>query len=247
MPLQLEVNEIFSSVAPRYDLMNDLMSFGLHRLWKRELCSKITHKSGTLLDVAGGTGDVAMRALARRSGLHVTVCDINPDMLGVGRDRAINSGYANISWVCASAEDLPFASNSFDYYTIAFGIRNIPNREKALQEAHRVLKLQGRLLCLEFSPIQKQGLFRTLYGLYSDYVIPNMGRFVAGNVEAYTYLTDSIRAFPAPEEFAQEIAGAGFFNVAHQNICNGVTSLYSAWKVELKLGARPHHNSEFGL
>ncbi|ASI47894.1 MAG: class I SAM-dependent methyltransferase [Anaplasma ovis] len=232
MPLQLEVNEVFSSVAPRYDLMNDLMSFGLHRLWKQELCGKVIRRDGALLDVAGGTGDIAMRALTRRSGLHVTVCDINPDMLEVGRDRAINSGHTNINWVCASAESLPFTHNSFDYYTIAFGMRNIPDRKKALQEAHRVLKLHGRFLCLEFSPIQRQGLFRTLYGLYSDYVIPNMGRFVAGNVEAYTYLTDSIRAFPAPEEFAQEIASAGFFNVAYQNICNGVTSLYSAWKVD---------------
>ena len=232
MPLQSEVNEIFSSVASRYDLMNDLMSFGLHRLWKQELCDKVMRRDGTLLDVAGGTGDIAMRALTRRSGLRVTICDINLDMLDVGRDRAINSGHTNINRVCASAESLPFTHNSFDYYTIAFGMRNIPDRKKALQEAHRVLKLHGRFLCLEFSPLRKQGLFRTLYGLYSDHVIPNMGRFVAGNVEAYTYLTDSIRAFPPPEEFAQEIASVGFFNVAYRNICNGVTSLYSAWKVD---------------
>ncbi|MCU7611808.1 class I SAM-dependent methyltransferase [Anaplasma capra] len=232
MPLQPEVNEIFSTVAPRYDLMNDCMSFGLHRLWKRELCRKIVRGTGALLDVAGGTGDIAVRALVRHKGLHVTVCDINPDMLEVGRDRAINAGCANINWVCASAESLPFACNSFDYYTITFGIRNIPDRKKSLKEAYRVLKLHGRFLCLEFSPVEKQGLFRALYDLYSFHVIPNMGKLVAGNSDAYTYLVRSIREFPSPEDFSQEIADAGFFNVTHQSICNGITSLHSAWKVQ---------------
>ncbi|MGN7661031.1 MAG: class I SAM-dependent methyltransferase [Anaplasma sp.] len=232
MPLQSEVNEIFSSVAPKYDLMNDLMSLGLHRLWKRELCSRIVRSGGSLLDMAGGTGDVAIRAHMRNKRLRVTVCDVNPDMLIVGRDKALNSGCVNMDWVCASAESLPFPSGFFDYYTIAFGIRNIPNRKKALAEAYRVMRQNGRFLCLEFSPPSQEGLFRTLYDLYSFHIIPNMGRLVTGNADAYSYLVSSIREFPYPEDFSHQIADIGFFNVARQPFCSGVVSLYSAWKVD---------------
>ena len=230
MPSQDEVNRVFTSVAERYDIMNDLMSFGLHRLWKRLLCSAITRSDGSLLDVAGGTGDIAIKALAKHRSMRVTVCDINMEMLEIGRKKAVDRGYPSINWVCSSGECLPFPSDSFDYYTIAFGIRNIPNRQMALKEAYRVLEPCGRLLCLEFSPLVGSSLFKTVYDLYSLYVIPQVGRVVTKDMEAYLYFVSSIREFPIPEEFAREIADAGFFMVTHSNILKGIATLYSAWK-----------------
>ncbi|QLL66999.1 ubiquinone/menaquinone biosynthesis methyltransferase [Anaplasma phagocytophilum str. Norway variant1] len=231
MATQAEVNRVFSSVASRYDVMNDIMSFGLHRLWKRELCSRIVKHSGTLLDVAGGTGDIALRALQQRGGLSITVCDINQEMLNVGRKKSIDCGQLSINWVCASGECLPFPDNAFDYYTIAFGIRNIPDRQAALKEAYRVLKPCGRFLCLEFSPILKDSAFKTAYDLYSFFVIPKIGKIVAGDIDAYSYLVESIRAFPTQKQFSSEVADAGFFKITHKNVCGGIATLYSAWKV----------------
>lgn len=231
MVSQASINEVFSSVASRYDVMNDVMSFGLHRLWKRELCSRITKSSGTLLDVAGGTGDIALQSLAKHEGLNVTVCDINNDMLSVGRRKAIDSGHISIKWVCASGESLPFPSGVFDYYTIAFGIRNIPDRTAALSEAFRVLKPCGQFLCLEFSPILKQGAFKTAYDLYSFAVIPKIGQLIARDKKAYDYLVCSIRNFPSQEGFVSEIQDAKFSMTSHKNLCGGVATLYSARKI----------------
>ncbi|MDB1135519.1 class I SAM-dependent methyltransferase [Candidatus Anaplasma sp. TIGMIC] len=230
MAAQDFVNRVFSSVAERYDMMNDIMSFGLHRLWKNELCKFVSNGTGSLLDVAGGTGDIAMRVLEKHRNLKVTVCDISTDMLSVGRRKSIDSGYIEIDWVCASGERLPFADSTFDYYTIAFGIRNIPDRSTALREAYRVLKPCGRFLCLEFSPLSKKGAYKTAYDVYSLHVIPKIGKLVTGDEEAYLYLAESIRAFPSPKEFANEVESANFFSVTHKNVCGGVATLYSAWK-----------------
>ena len=227
---QDEVNRVFSSVAKRYDIMNDIMSLGLHRLWKRLLCSEITKSHSSLLDVAGGTGDIAIKAASKRNCMHVTVCDINMDMLKIGRRKAVNNGHLSINWVCSSGECLPFLSDTFDYYTIAFGIRNIPDRKAALKEAYRVLGGCGRLLCLEFSPLVGDSILKTAYDFYSLYVIPQIGRVVAQDMDAYSYFVSSIRKFPIPEQFAQEITDAGFFMVTHRNICQGIATLYSAWK-----------------
>lgn len=230
MVTQAAINEIFSSVASRYDIMNDIMSFGLHRLWKRELCSRITKSTGTLLDVAGGTGDIALQALAKYRDLNVTVCDINPNMLSVGRKKAIDCNRISVKWVCASGECLPFSSNVFDFYTIAFGIRNIPNRAAALSEAYRVLKPCGQFLCLEFSPLLKEGILKTAYDLYSFAVIPKVGQLVAKDAAAYSYLVDSIRKFPSQTCFAQEIRDAQFTMVTHKDLCGGIATLHSAFK-----------------
>ena len=230
MVTQAAINGIFSSVASRYDVMNDIMSFGLHRLWKRELCSRITKGSGALLDVAGGTGDVALQALTKHHGLDVTICDINTDMLDFGRKKAIDCNRISVKWVCASGERLPFSSDCFDYYTIAFGIRNIPNREAALSEAYRVLKPCGQFLCLEFSPILKEGPFKAAYDLYSFAVIPKIGQLIAKDEAAYYYLVDSIRNFPSQEGFTGEIRTAKFSMVTHKDLCGGVATLYSAFK-----------------
>ena len=231
---QSDVDAIFSSVASKYDIMNDVMSLGLHRLWKKQLCSRIVKdRAGCrLLDVAGGTGDIALAALKRNRNLDIVVCDINPDVLKIGRKKAVNSGNI-IDWVCASAEQLPFPSNYFDYYTIAFGIRNVPNRRAALSEAYRVLKPHGNLLCLEFSPLPHKNTFSNLYDLYSFFVIPKIGDLITKNKHAYFYLVNSIRAFPSPEKFAEELSEAGFWGVTHTSMCNGIVSLHSGWKCDI--------------
>src|SRR5499426_2838019 len=216
---QTLVNEVFHSVASRYDLMNDLMSAGLHRAWKDFLVTTLNPPRDDapfhLLDVAGGTGDVAFRAAkASGHGFRATVCDINVDMLEVGRNRAMAQHLDDrVSFVEGNAEALPFPDRSFDAYTIAFGIRNVPRIEAALAEAYRVLRIGGHFLCLEFSTVDVPGL-DTLYDLYSFNVIPALGRSVTGDAEAYRYLVESIRRFPRPNDFAAMIAAAGFRRVS---------------------------------
>jgi demethylmenaquinone methyltransferase/2-methoxy-6-polyprenyl-1,4-benzoquinol methylase len=223
------VGHVFSSVARRYDLMNDLMSGGLHRLWKDRFAARVKPRPGEqILDMAGGTGDVAFR-MARR-GAHVTVADINADMLSVGMERAKERGLENLSWKQENAEQLSFEGASFDAYTIAFGIRNVTDIPAALREAHRVLKHGGRFFCLEFSTSDWPG-FATVYELYSDKLIPRIGRAVAKDEESYRYLVESIRRFPKPEQFRRMIAEAGFEQTKVETIFGGLVCIHSGWRI----------------
>jgi len=229
------VDGVFSSVARRYDLMNDLMSAGLHRAWKEAMVVALNPPKGdaafSLLDVAGGTGDVAFRALrAGGPNVHAIVCDINAEMLEVGRQRADKAGLGNVEFVEGNAEKLNFPDRSFDGYTIAFGIRNVPRIDAALREAFRVLKPGGRFLCLEFSSVDVPGLDR-LYELYSFNIIPAMGRAVTGDAESYRYLVESIRKFPRPTVFADMVRDAGFRQVKFTPITGGVVALHSGWRL----------------
>jgi demethylmenaquinone methyltransferase / 2-methoxy-6-polyprenyl-1,4-benzoquinol methylase len=223
------VHGVFSSVARRYDLMNDLMSGGMHRLWKSEFVRKVRPRRGeSILDMAGGTGDIAFRLA--RSGAQVTVADINPEMLAVGVDRALRRGVDGLVWAEENAEALSFADAAFDAYTIAFGIRNVTHIDRALAEAHRVLKRGGRFYCLEFSTTRWPG-FAEIYERYSHDIVPRIGRVVAGNAESYRYLVESIRRFPAMEEFAAMIAKAGFARVKAEPILGGLVAIHSGWKI----------------
>ena len=229
------VDAVFHSVADRYDLMNDCMSFGLHRVWKDVLAAKVhppRHRDFTLLDVAGGTGDVAFRvAKAGGAQTRVTVVDVNAEMLRVGRERAERRREgAQVQFVEANAEALPFADAGFDAYTIAFGIRNVPRVEKALSEAYRALKRGGRFLCLEFSRVDLPLLDR-VYDAYSFAAIPAMGRAVTGDGAPYRYLVESIRKFPTPDRFAEMIAAAGFARAGYTRLSGGVVALHSGWKL----------------
>jgi demethylmenaquinone methyltransferase/2-methoxy-6-polyprenyl-1,4-benzoquinol methylase len=233
---QTLVNEVFHSVARRYDLMNDLMSGGLHRLWKDVMINALNPpRSDTpfaLLDVAGGTGDIAFRA-AKGAGLgfHATVCDINSDMLAVGRERAgVRHLEDRVSFVEGNAEALTFPNGAFDAYTIAFGIRNVPRIDLALSEAFRVLKPGSRFLCLEFSTVDVPGLDR-IYDLFSFKVIPPLGRAVTGDADSYRYLVESIRKFPRPNAFAEMVRAAGFARVGHQSLSGGIVALHSGWRL----------------
>jgi demethylmenaquinone methyltransferase/2-methoxy-6-polyprenyl-1,4-benzoquinol methylase len=215
--------------------MNDLMSFGLHRAWKSALVTAVNPPKGrpfALLDIAGGTGDVALRALAAGGErMRATVCDINADMLAVGRERAAARGLdAAVAFTEANAEALPFADRSFDAATIAFGIRNVPRIERALAEAFRVLKTGGHFLCLEFSAVDVPGL-AGLYDFYSFNVIPALGRAVVGDADAYRYLVESIRRFPSPQAFAALLREAGFARVSHQVMTGGIVALHSGWRL----------------
>ncbi|MDQ0395618.1 bifunctional demethylmenaquinone methyltransferase/2-methoxy-6-polyprenyl-1,4-benzoquinol methylase UbiE [Labrys monachus] len=229
------VDDVFHKVAGRYDLMNDLMSAGLHRLWKDNLVNLLDpprRRPFRHLDVAGGTGDVAFR-IARAGGAdtHVTVLDINASMLEVGRTRGEAQGLGGqLSFVEANAEELPFETGSFDGYTIAFGIRNVPRIDKALEEAYRVLRRGGRFLCLEFSAVDVPGLDR-IYDLYSLNLIPPIGRMVTGDAEPYRYLVESIRKFPRPADFAAMIARAGFSQVSHRSLSGNIVAIHSGWKL----------------
>ncbi len=232
---QALVDDVFHSVARRYDLMNDLMSFGLHRAWKDALITALNPPKRApfaLLDVAGGTGDIAFRALeAGGDQTRVTVCDINPDMLAVGRERAAKSADGDlITFAEGNAESLPFTDKSFDAITIAFGIRNVPRIDAALAEAFRVLKIGGKFLCLEFSAVDVPGLDR-LYDFYSFNVIPALGRTVAGDAESYRYLVESIRRFPKPDAFADMLRAAGFRRVSYQQMTGGIVALHSGWRL----------------
>jgi demethylmenaquinone methyltransferase/2-methoxy-6-polyprenyl-1,4-benzoquinol methylase len=233
---QTLVNDVFHSVAARYDLMNDLMSGGLHRAWKDALVTAVnpprSRRPFALLDLAGGTGDVAFRVVqAGGEGTRVTVCDINAEMLAVGAERAVDRGYDHaVTFEHGNAEELPYPDRSFDCVTIAFGIRNVPRIERALTEAHRVLRLGGRFLCLEFSSVDVPGL-DALYELYSFQVLPRVGQVVAGDREAYQYLVESIRRFPTPRAFARMIEAAGFRRVSFTPMTGGVVALHSGWKL----------------
>jgi len=232
---QALVDDVFRSVARRYDLMNDLMSFGLHRAWKDALVTAVgPPKSGpfALLDIAGGTGDVALRVIeAGGEQTRATVCDINADMLAIGRERAAARGLGNVvRFIEANAEALPFADRTFDAATIAFGIRNVPRIDAALAEAFRVLKIGGKFLCLEFSAVDVPGLDR-LYDFYSFNVIPRLGRVVAGDAESYRYLVESIRDFPRPQAFAAMLRTAGFARVSFQLMTGGIVALHCGWRL----------------
>src|ERR1700712_1867930 len=233
---QTLVNDVFHSVAQRYDLMNDLMSAGLHRAWKDGMINALNPPRGdkpfALLDVAGGTGDIAFRAAkAAGPGFQATVCDINADMLSVGRERAVARHLEHqVSFVEGNAEALVFPGRSFDAYTIAFGIRNVPRIDLALNEAFRVLKPGGRFLCLEFSTVDVPGLDR-LYDMFSFRVIPQLGKAVTGDAESYQYLVESIRKFPKPNVFADMIRAAGFSRVKHDIMSGGIVALHSGWRL----------------
>jgi demethylmenaquinone methyltransferase/2-methoxy-6-polyprenyl-1,4-benzoquinol methylase len=223
------VGSVFSRVARRYDLMNDVMSGGLHRHWKDLFVRRVRPRRGeAILDMAGGTGDVAFRLA--RSGARVTVADINPDMLAVGEERAKSRGIEGLTWSVQNAEALDFAENGFDAYTIAFGIRNVTHVEKALAEAHRVLKLGGRFFCLEFSTTTWPG-FARLYDAYSLSVVPKLGKAVARDEESYRYLVESIRRFPPMERFKAMIGTAGFTQTKFEPILGGLVAIHSGWKV----------------
>jgi demethylmenaquinone methyltransferase / 2-methoxy-6-polyprenyl-1,4-benzoquinol methylase len=229
------VDDVFHKVAERYDLMNDIMSSGLHRLWKDSMVAWLNppRRAGwRLLDVAGGTGDIAFRIYdASDRQADVTVLDINGSMLQVGRERAQKLGLGEaISFVEANAEQLPFEDASFDAYTIAFGIRNVPRIGKALEEAHRVLKTGGRFLCLEFSEVEMPLLDRA-YEAWSFHVIPRIGQMVAGDGEPYRYLVESIRRFPRPDAFASMIKTAGLERVKWRGMTGGIATIHSAWKL----------------
>jgi demethylmenaquinone methyltransferase / 2-methoxy-6-polyprenyl-1,4-benzoquinol methylase len=233
---QTMVDEVFDKVAPRYDLMNDLMSCGLHRLWKEALATAVNPPRGarlfSVLDAAGGTGDVAFRiAEAGGAGTTVTVCDINGEMLAVGRTRAAERRLDDrVSFITGNAEGLPFPDRHFDACTIAFGIRNVPRIEVALAELFRVLKPGSRFLCLEFSTVDVPVL-DAVYDFYSFNVIPALGRAVTGNAEAYRYLVESIRRFSKPQTFADMISAAGFRRVSFRLLAGGVVALHSGWRL----------------
>ncbi len=230
------VRGVFDRVASRYDLMNDLMSGGVHRLWKAELIGEIAPRAGEhLLDVAGGTGDISTRFIAAaggsESGARATICDINAAMLGVGRDRALDTGHVGgLSWVTGDAERLPVAGRSVDVYTIAFGLRNVTRLDAALAEARRVLKPGGRFYCLEFSRVVVPGLSQ-LYDLYSFNILPTLGQIVAGDREAYQYLVESIRRFPPQAELVQRMEAAGLGRPRYRNLSGGIAAIHSAWRI----------------
>jgi demethylmenaquinone methyltransferase / 2-methoxy-6-polyprenyl-1,4-benzoquinol methylase len=231
------VRAIFDSVAARYDLMNDLMSAGIHRWWKDGMVGQLKPRPGQrLLDVAGGTGDIALRAFPRlaqggaaKGG--AVVCDVSESMLAIGRARALDQGIlTGIEWLCADAERLPVADRSIDLYTIGFGLRNVTHIDRALAEARRVLKPGGRFLCLEFTP-EITPLLQPLYDIYSFQIVPLLGQVVAGDRDAYSYLVESIRRFPRQSELADMIAGAGLDQVKFRNLTGGVAALHSAWRL----------------
>lgn len=230
------VNQVFATVAERYDLMNDLMSGGLHRLWKRDFVTWLNPPTGQQafqhLDVAGGTGDIALRVVAAAGpNTKSTICDISPEMLAVGKRRVQEAGLeGRIACIEGNAETLPFESASFDAYTIAFGIRNVTHIDRAISEAYRVLKPGGRFLCLEFSEVQVPLLDR-LYDFHSFEVIPRLGKWTAGAAEPYQYLVESIRKFPKQDAFAQMIGDGGFGQVSYRNLTGGIAAMHSGWKI----------------
>jgi len=230
------VNNVFDQVASRYDLMNDVMSGGLHRVWKSILIDTLAPPNSPrpfhLLDVAGGTGDVANRFLdAGGAGCEVTLCDINPNMIAAGIARsAAGHRSEQMHFATGNAEALPFSDPGCDAYTIAFGIRNVTRIDLALTEALRVLKPGGRFLCLEFSSIDIPGL-DAIYDTYSNNAIPLMGKLITGNAEPYRYLVESIRKFPNQRNFSRMIERAGFDRVSHQNLTGGIVAIHSAWRL----------------
>lgn len=226
------VRGVFGSVASKYDVMNDAMSLGIHRLWKDAMMDWIAPRAGTrLLDVAGGTGDIAFRYLARAKSAHATVLDLTEPMLTEGRKRADALRLADsLDWVVGDAMALPFAANTFDTYTISFGIRNVTRPAEALAEAFRVLKPGGRLMVLEFSQIPNDMMQRA-YDLYSFNIIPRLGQMIAGDRDSYQYLVESIRKFPDQDTFLSMVRAAGFEQAAYRNLSLGIACLHSGWKI----------------
>lgn len=223
------VRSVFSSVAGKYDLMNDAMSFGAHRLWKDQFVRRVKPRTGeAILDMAGGTGDIAFRLHAK--GAELTVADINPEMLAVGMERAAKRGLTGLAWSEQNAEHLTLPDGAFDAYTIAFGIRNVTYIDKALAEAHRVLRHGGRFFCLEFSTTLWPG-FADLYDAYSHHLVPRMGKALAGDAESYRYLIESIRRFPPMNEFEGMIRSAGFAQTKVEPILGGLVAIHSGWKI----------------
>ena len=229
------VNRVFTSVADNYDIMNDLMSGGMHRIWKTAFIDWMLpsrQETFSLLDVAGGTGDIASKFLDKaKTGSHAIVCDINGDMLRVGKQRAQDRAKdRHLTFVQGNAESLPFPDQHFDFYSIAFGIRNVTHIDTALEEAHRVLKTGGRFMCLEFSKVDVPVL-DSFYDFFSFHAIPRIGQVVAGDKESYEYLVESIRKFPPQEQFAQMITEAGFEQVTWRNLSGGIAAIHSGWKL----------------
>ena len=226
------VHGVFTNVASKYDIMNDVMSMGIHRVWKDALMDWLVPRDGQrLLDVAGGTGDVAFRFLGRAPGASATVLDMTESMLIEGQKRAEAAQMAEkLDWIVGDAMALPFEDNTFDRYTISFGIRNVTRIPDALSEAFRVLRPGGRLMVLEFSQLPNDGL-QKLYDLYSFNVIPRMGQLIAGDRDSYQYLVESIRRFPDQETLAQMIRDAGFEQVSFRNLSMGIAALHSGWKI----------------
>jgi len=226
------VKGVFNSVASKYDVMNDAMSLGTHRLWKKKLIQMINPQARKkLLDVAGGTGDISFEFLRKCPEASVTICDINENMLFQGRNRAVDKGYIKpIEWLCGDAENLPVPDRHYDYYTIAFGIRNVTHIDQALKEAYRVLKPGGQFFCLEFSKVTN-AVLRRLYKLYSFQVIPKMGKLLTGDSDSYQYLVESIRKFPDQGAFKQKIEDAGFSHVTYTNLSSGVVAIHTGWRI----------------
>ncbi|WP_226633088.1 class I SAM-dependent methyltransferase [Novosphingobium profundi] len=224
-----KVGAIFSNVARKYDIMNDAMSAGMHRVWKDDFVRRVKPRAGEqILDMAGGTGDIAFRMEAK--GAVVTVSDINQDMLDVGIERAMERGIDTLVWSRQNAEELTFPDRHFDAYTIAFGIRNVTHIDKALAEAHRVLKYGGRFFCLEFSTTEWPG-FKEVYDAYSHKLVPKLGKMIAGDADSYRYLIESIRRFPPMPEFEGMIRAAGFKHTKVEPILGGLVAIHSGWKV----------------
>jgi demethylmenaquinone methyltransferase/2-methoxy-6-polyprenyl-1,4-benzoquinol methylase len=227
------VHDVFARVARRYDLMNDLMSGGIHRLWKAELIDRLGPRPGqVLLDVAGGTGDIARRFVARAGGgARAIICDINVNMLEAGRARSLDAGEGDaVRWLCGDAEALPIASASVDAYTIAFGLRNVTRIPAALAEARRVLSPGGHFLCLEFSNVDHP-LLKRVYDLYSFTVLPRLGAVVAQDRDAYQYLVESIRRFPSRQQLAELMREAGFERVTARPLSGGIAAIHSGWRL----------------
>ena len=223
------VGGVFSSVAAKYDIMNDAMSGGMHRLWKDRFVRRVKPQPGeAILDMAGGTGDIAFRLAAREA--EVVVADINQDMLDVGIERAMDRGIEGLTWSCQNAETLTYPDRQFDAYTIVFGIRNVTHIDKALREAHRVLRYGGRFYCMEFSSTDWPG-FKEIYDLYSHRLMPKISKAIAGDEDSYRYLAESIRRFPRPEEFRAMVADAGFARTQVETILGGAVNIWSGWKV----------------
>jgi demethylmenaquinone methyltransferase / 2-methoxy-6-polyprenyl-1,4-benzoquinol methylase len=224
-----KVGAVFSSVAASYDIMNDAMSGGMHRLWKDRFVRRVKPRAGeSILDMAGGTGDIAFRM--QSSGAFITVADINPDMLGVGMEQSEKREIGGLAWSEQNAETLSFDDKSFDAYTIAFGIRNVTHIDLALREAHRVLKRGGRFFCLEFSTTLWPG-FADVYDAYSHRVVPKIGKLLAGDEESYRYLIESIRRFPDMPTFEGMIQEAGFVRTAVEPMLGGLVAIHSGWKI----------------